>query len=79
MCYNLPASLSILQGINNPSLYPYIFRWTSIYIPPGYPLNLEGGFFLYREQPSMVLKATLVPRYVCGNASPGGVPYTLNY
>ena len=79
MYYNLPASLSILQGIGNPLPCLYVFRWTLVYIPPNRPLNLGGGFFLNRGEPSMALKAILVPYYICGNTSPGGVPYTLNY
>ena len=79
MCYNLPASPSILRGIGDPLPCPYIFRWTLVYIPFNRPLSLGGGFFLNREEPSMVLKAILVPRYVYGNTSPGGVPYTPGY
>ena len=79
MCYNLPASLSILQGIGDPSPYLYILQWTLVYIPPNRLLNLKGGFFLNRGEPSMALKVILVPRYVCGDISPGGVLYTLNY
>ena len=77
--YNLPASPFILRGIGNPLPYPYVFRWILVYIPPGYPLNLGGGLFLNRGEPSMALKAILIPHYVYGNISPGGVPYTLGY
>ena len=76
MCYNLPASLFTLQGINNPLPYLYIFRWILVYIPPGYFLNLGRGFFLNRGEPSMILKAILILRYVYNNSSPGGVLYT---
>ena len=79
MCYNLPASLSTLRGIGDFSPCPYVFRWTLVRIPPGCFLNLGGGFFLNYGEPSTVLKAILVPYYVCGNTSPGGVPYTPGY
>ena len=79
MYYNLPASLSILQGISNPLPYLYVFRWTLVRIPPNRFLNLGGGFFLNRGEPSMALKTTLVSRYIYGNTSPEGVPYTLGY
>ena len=79
MYYNLLASLSILQGIGKPLPYPYIFRWILIRIPPNRPLNLGGGFFLNYKEPSMALKAILVPHYVYSNTSPGGVPYTPGY
>ena len=80
MYYNLPASLSTLQGIGNPSPYLYIyFRWTLVRIPPNYPLNLGKGFFPNRKEPSMVLKAILILYYIYNNTSPGGVLYTLNY
>ena len=77
--YNLPASLSILQGINNPLPYLYVFRWILVYIPPGRFLNLKRGFFLNCGKPFIILKVILVPHYICGNTSPGGVLYTLNY
>ena len=51
-----------------------MFRWILVCIPPGRFLNLGGGFFLNRGKPSMVLKAILVPHYVYGDISPGGVP-----
>ena len=79
MCYNLPASLSILRGIGDLSPCLYVFRWTLVCIPPNYPLSLGGGLFLNRGELSIVLKVTLVPRYVCGNTSPGSVPYTPGY
>ena len=79
MCYNLPASLSILRGIGDPSSCSYVFRWTLVRIPPGRLLNLEGGLFLNRGEPFITLKAILVPHYVCGDTSLGGVLYTLNY
>ena len=79
MYYNLQASLSTLRNINNPLPYPYIFRWILIRIPPGRPLSLGRGFFLNRREPFMALKAILVPRYVYGNTSPGGVLYTPGY
>ena len=79
MYYNLLASLSILQGIGNLSPYLYIFQWTLVYIPPGRPLNLGRGFFPNRGEPSMALKATLVPHYIYSNTSPGGIPYTPGY
>ena len=37
------------------------------------------GVFLNRGEPSMALKVILVPHYIYGNISPGGVLYTLNY
>ena len=79
MCYNLPASLFILRGISDFSPCLYVFRWTLVCIPLSCFLSLEGGFFLNRGEPSMVLKAILVPRYVCGDIFPGGVPYTPGY
>ena len=79
MCYNLPASLSTLQGIGDPLPYPYVFQWTLVCIPPGCPLNLRGGFFLNRREPSMALKVILVLHYIYGNTSPEGVPYTPGY
>ena len=79
ICYNLLASLFILQGISDLLLCLYGFRWTLVYIPPGRFLSLEKGFFPNCGEPSMVLKTTLVPHYVYGNISPGGVFYTLNY
>ena len=79
MYHNLPASPFILQGIGNPLPYPYVFRWTLVYIPPGRLLSLKKGFFLICKEPSIALKARLVPYYICGNISPGGVPYTLSY
>ena len=79
MYYNLPINLSILQSIGNPLPCLYIFRWILIRIPLNYLLNLGREFFLNRREPSTVLKATLVPRYICGNTSPEGVPYTPNY
>ena len=79
MYYNLPASPSILRGIGDLLPYPYVFRWTLVYILPGRFLNLGGGLFPNRREPSKVLKTILVPRYVCGNIFPGGVPYTLGY
>ena len=79
MCYNLPANLSILQGIGDPSPCLYVFRWTLIRIPLNRPLSLGGGLFPNRGEPSIVLKTILVPRYVYGNTFPGGVPYTPNY
>ena len=79
MCYNLPASPSILQGIGDPLPCLYMFRWTLVRIPLGRPLSLGRGFFLNRGEPFMVLKATLVPHYICGNTSPGGVSYTPGY
>ena len=56
-----------------------MFRWTLVYIPPNRPLNLGGGFFLNRGEPSMVLKAILILYYVYNNTSPGGIPYTPGY
>ena len=79
ICYNLPTSLSILRGIGNPSPCPYMFRWTLVCIPPGRPLSLGGGFFPNYGEPSIFLKTILVLHYVCGNTSPGGISYTLNY
>ena len=79
MCCNLPASPFILRSISDPLPYSCVFRWTLVCIPPGRFLSLGEGFFLNCGEPSMVLKAILVPRYVCGDISPGGVPYTLNY
>ena len=79
MYYNLPASLSTLRGIGDPSPCLYVFRWTLVYIPPNRFLNLERGLFLNRGEPSMVLKAILVLRYIYGNTFLGGVLYTLNY
>ena len=76
---NLPASPSILQGIGDPLLYLYVFRWTLVCIPPGRFLNLGGWLFLNRGEPSIALKAILIPRYICGNISPGGVFYIPNY
>ena len=79
MYYNLLVSPSILRGIGNPLPYLYVFRWILVYIPPGCPLSLGGGFFLNCGEPSMVLKAILVLYYVCGDTFPGGVPYTPGY
>ena len=79
MCYNLPASPSILRGIGDPSPYSYVFRWTLVCIPPGRPLNLGKGFFPNCGEPSIAPKAILALRHICGNTSPGGVPYTPNY
>ena len=79
MYYNLPASLFILRGIGDPSPCLYVFRWILVCIPPGRPPNLEGGFFLNRGELSMVLKAILVPRYICGNTSPESVSYAPGY
>ena len=79
MYCNLPASLSILQGIGNPLPYSYVFRWILVCISPGRFLSLGKGFFLNYGESFMVLKAILVPRYVYGNTSPGGVPYMPNY
>ena len=79
MCYNLLASLSILQGIGNLLPYLYVFRWTLVRIPPNYPLNLGRGFFPNRGEPFIILKIILVPYYVYNNTSPGGVLYTPGY
>ena len=79
MCYNLPVSLSILRGIGDPLPCLYVFRWILVCIPSGCFLNLGGGFFLNRREPSMVLKAILVLYYIYGNIFPGGVPYTPGY
>ena len=79
VCYNLPASLFILRGIGNPLPCSCVFRWILVRIPPGRFLNLGKGFFPNRGELSIAPKATLVPRYIYGNISPGDVPYTLNY
>ena len=77
--YNLPASPFILENISDLLPYLYTFRWTFIRIPPGRFLNLEKGFFPNRKKPSIALKAILIPYYIYGNTSLGGVPYTPNY
>ena len=79
MYYNLLASPFILRDISDPSPCSYIFQWILVRIPPNRFLNLGGGLFLNRREPFIVLKATLVPHYIYGNISPGGVPYTPGY
>ena len=70
---------TVNRDIGDLLQYPCVFRWTLVCIPPGYLLNLGNGFFLNRGGLSMVLKTTLVPRYVYSDTSLGGVPYMPSY